>query len=281
MIYLWHSAGGPSSKSSTMSDLKKRIWSALCHEVREDTHKEPILASFLYATVLNHTSFEESLSFHLAAKLASPTLHSITLRDMMVAAHIKDPDIAQAGIADLKAVRDRDPAARGYSGPFLYFKGYHALQAYRIAHFLWTQGRQALALQLQSRMSEVFAADVHPAARIGRGILIDHATGVVIGETAVVEDDVSMLHEVTLGGTGKEMGDRHPKVRRGVMIGAGAKILGNIEIGEGAKVGAGSVVVHPVPPHTTVAGVPARIVGRPNVAQPAKTMDQHIEDQDN
>jgi serine O-acetyltransferase len=259
------------------SDLKKRIWPAVRQEVEEDAEREPILASFLHAVVLNHKTFEEALSFHLASKLASPTLHAITLRDVMYNAHREDPEITHAGIVDLKAVKDRDPACRGYSTPFLYFKGYQAIQSYRIAHHLWQQGRIALALQLQSRISEVFGVDIHPAARIGKGIFIDHATGVVIGETAVVEDDVSMLHGVTLGGTGKETGDRHPKVRRGVLIGVGAIILGNIEIGEGAKVGAGSVVLHPVPPHTTVVGVPARVVGKTSVAAPAKVMDHHIE----
>ena len=259
-----------------MIDRKSRIWSALRKEVEEDAAREPMLASFLYATVLNHRTFEEALSFHLAATLASSTLHAVTIRDVMMAAHERDPEIAQAGVADLKAVRDRDPACRGYSTPFLYFKGFQSLQAYRIAHHLWTTKREPLALQFQSRISEIYAVDIHPAARIGQGILIDHATAVVIGETAVVEDDVSMLHEVTLGGTGKETGDRHPKVRRGVLIGAGAKVLGNIEIGEGAKIGAGSVVLSPVPPHTTVAGVPAVVVGRPGVAKPSLVMDQHI-----
>jgi serine O-acetyltransferase len=260
-----------------MTDAKRKIWTALRREVEEDARREPILASFLYAAVLNHKSFEEALSFHLAAKLASPTIHSITMRDVMVHAHAENHEIADAAIADLRAVHDRDPASRGYSSPFLYFKGFHALQCYRIAHHLWVHNRHALALQLQSQISEVFAVDIHPAARIGRGVLIDHGTSVVIGETAVVEDDVSMLHEVTLGGTGKETGDRHPKVRRGVLIGAGAKIIGNIEIGEGAKIGSGAVVLQPVPPHTTVAGVPAKIVGRPAVAAPSKAMDQHLE----
>jgi len=260
------------------SELKKRIWSALRKEVEEDAQSEPILASFLHAVVLNHKTFEEALCFHLASKLASPTLHAIALRDVMYRAHQEDPQISYAGIVDLKAVKDRDPACRGYSTPFLYFKGYHALQAYRIAHHLWNQQRKALALQLQSRISEVFGVDIHPAARIGKGILMDHATGIVIGETAVVEDDVSMLHGVTLGGTGKETGDRHPKVRRGVLLGVGAIVLGNIEIGEGAKVGGGSVVLQSVPPHTTVVGVPARVVGKTSVSAPAKVMDHRIEE---
>lgn len=261
-----------------MTDTKKAMWERLRHEVEEDARREPMLASSLYATVLNHKTFEEALSFHLANKLATSTLHPITLRDMIIQAYSEDHGIAQAAVADLRAVVERDPACRGYSTPFLYFKGYHALESYRIAHHLWNQERQPLALQLQSRISEVFQVDIHPAARIGRGILMDHATGIVIGETAVVEDDVTLFHEVTLGGTGKQTEDRHPKVRRGVMISAGAKIFGNIEIGEGAKVGGGSVVLRSVPPHTTVAGVPARIVGRPSDEEPSKSMDQLIEE---
>lgn len=257
-----------------MKKQKQEIWARLREEVAADAAAEPILASFLYATVLNHATFEEALSFLLASKLESPTIHSITLRDVMCAAHEEDSVIADAGIADLVAVRERDAACRGYSQPFLYFKGYHALQAYRVAHHLWRKGRHALALHLQSRVSEYFGIDVHPAAQIGRGILMDHGTGVVIGETAVVEDDVSIMHEVTLGGTGKHGGDRHPKVRRGSLVSVSAKILGNIEIGEGAKVGAGAVVLSDVPPHTTVAGIPARIVGRPREAQPSRDMDQ-------
>jgi len=257
-----------------MSEQKQKIWMHLRDEVAADAAAEPILASFLYATVLNHPTFEEALSFLLASKLESPTIHSITLRDVMWSAHEEDPKIAEAGIADLVAVRDRDAACRGYSQPFLYFKGYHALQAYRVANHLWKKGRQALALHLQSRVSEFFSIDIHPAARIGRGILMDHGTGVVIGETAVVEDNVSIMHEVTLGGTGKHGGDRHPKVRKGSLISVGAKILGNIEIGEGAKVGGGAVVLTAVPPHTTVAGIPAKIVGKPGQSQPSLEMDQ-------
>ena len=198
------------------------------------------------------------------------------IRELIDEAFAADAGIAQAIRADLEAVRTRDPASRGYSEPFLHFKGFHALQSYRVAHWLWQQKRYALAKHLQSRISEVFGVDIHPAARVGRGIFIDHATGVVIGETATVADDVVLLHDVTLGGTGKERGDRHPKVRHGVMIGAGSKILGNIEIGEGSKVGAGSVVLEDVPAHHTVAGVPAQIVGRTTVDEPALEMDQSL-----
>jgi serine O-acetyltransferase len=198
------------------------------------------------------------------------------LRALIDQAFDASPAIGQAIRIDLQAVRDRDPASRGMLAPFLYFKGFHALEAYRIANWFWRQERQLLAVHIQSRVSEVFGVDIHPAARIGSGILIDHATGIVIGETAVIEDNVSILHGVTLGGTGKETGDRHPKIRQGVMIGAGAKVLGNLEVGAGAKIAAGSVVLDAVPPHCTVAGIPARVVGRPAVESPAFDMDQQF-----
>lgn len=252
------------------------LWSIIREEVSADVAREPMLASLLHATILNHERLEEALSFHLSNKLASPSLPAMSIREMIDEAFAGREDIIQAARADLQAIVKRDPAARGYSVPFLYFKGFHALQSYRLAHRLWNDGRHSLAICMQNRISEAFGVDIHPAAQIGSGILFDHGTGVVIGETAVVGDDVSLLHEVTLGGTGKETGDRHPKVRRGVLIGAGAKVLGNIEVGEGAKIGAGSVVLDDVPPHTTVAGVPARIVGRPEVAEPALDMNQRF-----
>jgi serine O-acetyltransferase len=187
-------------------------------------------------------------------------------------------EIGVAARIDLRAIRDRDPACSQFWIPLLYFKGFHALQSYRIGHWLWSEGRRSLARHLQNRISEVFAVDIHPAARLGKGILIDHGTGVVIGETAVVDDNVSMLHGVTLGGTGKESGDRHPKVRSGVLLSVGVKLIGNIEIGEGAKVGAGSVVLEDVPPHTTAVGVPARVVGRPASDQPSREMNHSLPD---
>ena len=249
------------------------FWDQIQSEARQEAEREPVLVSFLFASVLRHRKLEDALSVILANKLQTPDLSAILLRDLIHEALAEDVSIRASVRADLLAARTRDPAAHGYAQPFLYYKGFHALQAYRVAHWLWEQGRQALAAHLQNRISEAFGVDVHPAARIGAGVLIDHGTSVVIGETAVVEDNVSLLHEVTLGGTGKETGDRHPKVRRGVLIGAGAKILGNIEIGTGAKVGAGSVVLRDVPPHTTVAGIPARVVGRCTVAEPALEMD--------
>jgi serine O-acetyltransferase len=257
---------------------KDEIWEKLRQETEEKAKKEPMLASYLHATILNHCHLEDALSFHLAAKLASPNLAAMSIREVIAEAFETSEIIQFASREDLKAISIRDPASRGVSEPFLHYKGFHALEAYRVAHSLWENGRYALACYLQNRISEVFSVDIHPAARIGKGILIDHATSVVIGETAVIEDDVSMLHEVTLGGTGKETGDRHPKVRRNVLIGAGAKILGNIEIGEGAKIAAGSVVLDDVPPNYTVAGIPAKIVGKPSTSQPSFDMDHRLED---
>jgi serine O-acetyltransferase len=258
-----------------MSDM---IWDTIRGEVQDHAKNEPMLASFLYSVVLNHNTLEDALSFLLATKLESPTLGATSLRDLIDEAYRNDETISNSIREDISAVCQRDPACQGYSSILLYYKGYHALQAYRAAHYYWNQNRKSLASYLQSRISEVFGVDAHPAAKIGCGILIDHATSVVIGETAVVEDNVSMLHEVTLGGTGKDTGDRHPKVRHGVLISAGAKVLGNVEIGENAKVGSGAVVLEDVPPHTTVVGVPAKVVGTPTSAIPALEMNQHIED---
>lgn len=270
------------NSNSTMNQLKQRavqgdvVWREIRGDVSREASREPILASFLHSTVLNHQSLEDTLSFHLAAKLTSPSLSPMLIRDVIDEALADSASIRGAVREDLRAFRERDPACNSYAEPLLYYKGFHALQSYRVAHWLWTQGRQQLALLLQNRISEVFGVDIHPAARIGKGIFIDHGTGVVIGETAVVDDMVSLLHEVTLGGTGKESGDRHPKVHRGVLIGAGAKILGNVQVGEGAKVGAGSVVLTDVSPHCTVTGVPARVVGCPEVDEPAVEMDHQI-----
>jgi len=263
-----------SSKTMPGSDP---VWNRLHDEVVAMAHSEAMLASYLYAAVLNHGSLEAALSYLLAAKLASPYLSAMSLRDVILQALTDSAAIREALRRDLSAVLERDPAARGLAQPFLHYKGFHALQTHRVAHWLWGKGREPLACYLQNRVSEVFAVDIHPAARLGKGILIDHGTGVVIGETAVVGDDVSMLHGVTLGGTGKESGDRHPKVGSGVLIGAGATILGNVRIGSGSKVAAGSVVLHEVPPHATVAGVPARVVGRPATREPALQMDQCLE----
>jgi serine O-acetyltransferase len=256
--------------SSTTTDP---MWQRIREEAAKQASEEPILASFLHATILNHTRLELALSFHLASQLATPDVSSLLLSKVIMEAFESDPSIQTAVRADLQAVEDRDSACHELYIPFLYFKGFHALQTYRIAHWLWTTERESLALFFQNRMSTTFSVDIHPAATLGQGILLDHATGLVIGETAVVGKNVSILQSVTLGGTGKDEGNRHPKIGDGVLISAGAKILGNICVGEGAKVGAGSVVLEDVPAHTTVAGVPAKIVGRPASDQPALEME--------
>jgi len=254
------------------------IWQALREEASQASMDEPLLASFYHAAILNHESFNAAISFHLANKLDGQAVPAMLIRQVFEEAMGADPGIAKAMAADIYAYRERDPACDKYTMPFLYFKGFHALQAQRVGHWLWREGRRSLALYLQNQISEIFGVDIHPGARIGCGIMIDHATGVVVGETAVIEDNVSMLHSVTLGGSGCDTGDRHPKIRQGVLISAGAKILGNIEVGEGAKVGAGSVVLEAVMAHTTVAGVPAKVVGRPRQSQPALDMDHQLGD---
>ncbi len=250
------------------------LWQAIRHEVKLRADFEPIMSTFFHATVLNHDTLEGALSFLLASKLDSPVVSSMAIREIFEEAYNEDPTIIRAAEIDIKAIRSRDPACNSFSTPLLFYKGFHALQSHRVAHWLWSQERHSLAFYLQNQMSAIFSVDIHPAAQIGCGIMFDHATGVVIGETAIVEDDVTMLHGVTLGGTGKEQGDRHPKVRQGVLIGASASVIGNIEIGAGAKIGAGSVVMKDVPPHVTVAGVPAEIVGRPHGDSPAEDVDQ-------
>ncbi len=250
------------------------LWMAIRAEVRARAEFEPIMSTFFHATVLNHETIEGSLSFLLASKLDSPVVSSMAIREIIQEAYRKEPSIIRAAEIDIKATRSRDPACNSYSTPLLFYKGFHALQAYRVSHWLWSQNRHSLAFYFQNQMSSIFAVDIHPAARIGCGIMFDHATGLVVGETAVIEDDVSILHGVTLGGTGKVSGDRHPKIRHGVLLGANASIIGNIEVGEGAKVGAGSVVMSDVPAHVTVAGVPAKIIGRPEGDSPALDVDQ-------
>ena len=252
------------------------VWERVRREAEREREREPALGEFLDATILDREGLEDALAWILSRELASPVVGQERLRELFDEVHALDPGIGDGARADLQAVRDRDPALETYFPALLFFKGYHALQAYRISHRLWNDGSELAALLVQSRMAHAYGVDIHPAARIGRGIMIDHATGVVVGETAVIEDDVSILHEVTLGGTGKETGDRHPKVRAGVLIGAGAKLLGNVEIGPGAKIGAGSVVLADVPAHRTVVGVPAEVVGTPESDTPALTMDHRL-----
>ncbi len=256
------------------------IWSALREQAQQLATREPALASLMHATILNHNRLEDALSYHLAKKIGGEEMSPMLLREIFEEAINADPTIGDAVRADLSAVFDRDPACHSHAEAFLFYKGFHALEAYRIGHWLWAQKRDGMALFFQSRISELFAVDIHPAAKLGRGIMIDHATGVVIGETAVVEDDVSMLHGVSLGGTGKEEGDRHPKIRRGVLLSVGVKVLGNIEIGEYSRIGAGSVVLKSVPAHCTAVGVPAKLVNCSGSERPSQEMDQFIDEPD-
>lgn len=253
------------------------LWSTIKSEVLTLINDEPILGHYYYANLLNHKDFKDALRYILSNKLATDVMPALDISEIIHQCYNSEPSIINSSIIDLLAVYHRDPATKFYSTPILYYKGYLSLQAYRIAHWLWHQNRTSLAIFLQSQIAIVFGVDIHPAARIGCGVMFDHATGIVIGETAVVENDVSILQSVTLGGTGKEFGDRHPKIREGVMIGANATILGNIEVGKNAKIGAGSVVLSPVPEHTTVAGVPAKIIGCPDCERPSVDMNQHLE----
>lgn len=245
------------------------VWTRIRKEAEEIVAREPELATFIYSSVLHHDRVEAAVIHRISERLDHSALSGDLIRQAYGEALRDDPDIGNAFRADLVAVYDRDPATSRFIDPLLYFKGFHAIQAHRLAHWLYRKGRKDFAYYIQSRSSAEFQVDINPAARIGRGIFLDHATGFVVGETAVIEDNVSLLQGVTLGGTGKESGDRHPKVRAGVLIGAGAIILGNIEVGTGAKVGAGSVVLDDVPPYTTVAGVPARPVSYPVHGLPA------------
>jgi len=252
------------------------VWQRIGEEAVEAIRSEPLLGGLVHSSLLHHPSMERALAYRFSLKLASGEMSEQILREIADEAYVSDPDLGQAARADLVAVYDRDPACHRFLQPMLYFKGYQAVQAYRVGHWLWQAGRIDLAYFVQMRVSEVFGVDIHPAATMGRGIMIDHAHSIVIGETAVVGDNVSMLHSVTLGGTGKEDGVRHPRIGNGVLIGAGAKVLGNIEIGYCSRIAAGSVVLQDVPPCSTVAGVPARVVGEAGCAQPSVTMDHLI-----
>lgn len=260
-----------------MAHLPQTLWLTIQEEAKEEVKTEPFLASFYHSCIINHPDLQSALSYILASKLADDVIPAMLLRELLEHAMEADAAIIRCACADIMAVRSRDPAVDKCSTVLLYLKGFHALQAHRVAHWMWQQGRKSMALYIQSRVSSVFQVDIHPAARIGSGVMFDHATGIVVGETCVIEDDVSILQNVTLGGTGKESGDRHPKIREGVMIAAGAKIFGNIEVGRCAKVGGGSVVLDPVPANTTVVGVPARVVGTAGCDKPALDMNQSIE----
>ena len=254
------------------------VWARIRGEADEVVRREPELASFIYASILHHDTLEAAVVRRVTERLDHSDVPGELIRQAYTDALQDDPEIGAAFRADIAATIDRDPASDRYLDPVLYFKGFHAIQTHRLAHWLWHRGRKDFALYLQSRSSAVFQTDINPNARIGRGIFLDHATGLVVGQTAVIDDDVSMLQDVTLGGTGKQHGDRHPKIGRGVLIGAGAKILGNIEVGACARIAAGSVVLKPVPHNTTVAGVPAKVVGTAGCAEPSRAMDQMLYD---
>ena len=253
------------------------VWARIIAEAQDAVEHEPLLGGLVHSSIMHHKSIESALSYRISLKLASSEMSEQILREICDEAMREDPEIALAARADIVAVNDRDPACDRFILPMLFFKGFQAVQAYRVAHWLWNQGRKDLARFFQMRASEVFGVDIHPAARIGRGIMIDHAHSIVIGETAVVGDNVSMLHSVTLGGTGKETEDRHPKIGNGVLIGAGAKVLGNIRVGNCSRIAAGSVVLQEVPPCKTVAGIPAKVVGEAGCDQPSLTMDQLLQ----
>jgi serine O-acetyltransferase len=265
-------------KSSSALDTVDPVWARIRGEAEAVVRTEPELATFIYASVLHHDTLEAAVVHRIVERLNHPDASGELLRQAYADAIQDDRSIGLAMRADIVAVVDRDPATNRCLDPVLYFKGFHAIETHRLAHWLWGRGRRDLAYYLQSRSSSVFQTDIHPAATIGRGTFLDHATGLVVGETAVVEDNVSILHGVTLGGTGKQDGDRHPKIRYGVMIGAGAKIMGNIEVGPCARIGAGSVVLSSVPPNTTVAGVPARVIGEAGCPEPSRSMNQIFQD---
>ena len=253
---------------------RETLWDSIRAEAAAAVQAEPLLGALIHAGLLHHRTFHCALAYRFSLKLASGEMSEQILREIADDAHTREPGLAAAAQADLEAVFARDPACHRLMQPMLFFKGYQALEAWRVAHWLWEQGREPLAFHFQSRISELFQLDIHPAAQMGSGVFLDHGTGIVIGETAVVGDDVSMLHNVTLGGTGAERGDRHPKIGKGVLLGAGAKVLGNITVGRCSRIAAGSVVLTDVPPCKTVAGVPARIVGDAGCSAPSDMMNQ-------
>ncbi len=252
------------------------IWSQVRKEAEIAVAGEPTLAGFIYSTILNHDKLDEVIIHRLSQRMHHADISSDVLRQTFETVFKDNPDLSEVIRVDLAAVYDRDPACNRLIEPILYYKGFHALEVFRVANALWKSGHQDLALYLQSQASRVFAVDIHPAADIGRGIMIDHATGVVVGETAAIGDNSSILHNVTLGGSGKESGDRHPKIGCNVMIGAGAKVLGNIFVGDCARIASGSVVLKNVPPRTTVAGVPAKVVGPAGCPEPSRVMNQML-----
>ncbi len=253
------------------------VWGRIRNEAEDIARHEPAMGGFIFSLVLSHNSFEAALIHRLAQRLGNPDIGPDLIVHAFNDALEAEPEIGHAARADIIATFDRDPACHRYIDPLLYFKGYQTIQAHRMAHRLWHLGRKDFAYYLQSRSSMIASMDIHPAARIGKGIMVDHGHDIVIGETTLIEDNVSIMQGVTLGGTGKEAGDRHPKIRHGVLVGAGAKILGNIEVGYCSRVAACSVVLHDVPPNSTVAGVPAKVVGYAGCTEPARAMDHNVE----
>ncbi|MDG2186819.1 MAG: serine O-acetyltransferase [Hyphomicrobiales bacterium] len=267
------------TNTEELSDVDP-IWDNIRAEAKDASSKDPMTSSFMYSLILGQKSLENVLSLHLSKLLETISLEDRLIKELFDEFYSIDSQIKQVIRADISAVYDRDPACHRYLEPVIYFKGFQALQTHRLANWLWTNNRNEFAYYLQSISSRIFSVDIHPAAKFGRGIFIDHATGIVIGETAEVDDNVSMLHDVTLGGTGKKCGDRHPKIKSGVLIGAGAKILGNIDIGVSARIAAGSVVLHDVPDGTTVAGVPAKVIANNDIDFPSQHMDHLLPSHD-
>jgi len=268
----------PDAPPHGAAEVADALWARLRLEAKDAYSAAPMLAPLFVGSILNQPCFEAAVSHRISARLESGTVGLDLLAETWARALAASPEIGRALRADIAAVVERDPACERFIEPFLYFKGFHAIQTHRLAHWLWNNDERDFALYLQSRSSDVFQTDIHPAARFGQGIFLDHATGLVVGATAVVDDDVSLLQNVTLGGTGKESGDRHPKVRKGVVIGAGAKILGNIEIGANARIAAGSVVLRPVVPNATVAGVPAKVIKVADNGDSSQRLDQVLSD---
>jgi serine O-acetyltransferase len=271
---------GTVTRPSAASELQRHdpVWEQVRRQADEVLANDPALAGLIGPAVLAHRQFEDALFYRIADRLDHPSLRADAIRQAYAEFLEAEPELSEILRVDIVTVFDRDPVCDRLIEPFLFFKGFHAIEAQRLMHFLWNRGRRDFALYLQSRVSEVFQVDIHPQVPVGRGIFIDHGTGIVVGATAVIEDDVSILQGVTLGGTGKESGDRHPKIRRGVLIGAGANILGKIEVGACSRVASGSVVLKDVPANTTVAGVPAKVVGQAGCAQPSRSMDQILAD---
>jgi serine O-acetyltransferase len=261
------------SRPNTALDKVDPVWARIRDEANDIVQREPEIGTFIFSSILHHDTLEAAVIHRVAERLDHSDVSAELIRQAYTDALEAEPKIGDAFRADIVAVFDRDPATDRFIEPVLYYKGFHAIQTHRLAHWLWSQNRKDFAYYLQSRSSAVFQCDVHPAAKVGRGIFLDHATGLVVGETAVIGDNVSMLHDVTLGGTGKDHGDRHPKIADGVLIGAGAKIIGNIEIGHCSRVAAGSVVLKAVPNNVTVAGIPAKVVGDSPCEEPSRTMD--------